>query len=130
MDGEGGAVSGAESEAHLRPLEGLETNTARARRQTAKRAIQLHQQENPSMPAVLLTDNRTGLDYAMMFYPNSLRKDGQFSEISYCSVSQVTFIFFGLTPRLHGQRSPRCHRPFGASERAEGWRCEWTGSTQ
>ena len=49
----------------------------------AKRAIQLHQQENPNMPAVLLTDNRTGIDYAMMFYPNSLRKDGQFSEISY-----------------------------------------------
>ena len=35
----------------------------------AKRAIQLHQQENPNMPAVLLTDNRTGIDYAMMFYP-------------------------------------------------------------
>lgn len=49
----------------------------------AKRAIQLHQQENPNMPAVLLTDNRTGLDYAMMFYPNSVRKDGQFSELSY-----------------------------------------------
>ena len=49
----------------------------------AKRAIQLHQQENPNMPAILLTDNRTGIDHAMMFYPNSLRKDGQFSEISY-----------------------------------------------
>lgn len=48
-----------------------------------KRAIQLHQQENPNMPAVLLTDNRTGIDYAMMFYPKSLRKDGEFSEISY-----------------------------------------------
>lgn len=49
----------------------------------AKHAIQLHQQENPNMPAVLLTDNRTGIDYAMMFFPTSLRKDGQFSEISY-----------------------------------------------
>ena len=49
----------------------------------AKHAIQLHQQENPNMPAVLLTDNRTGIDYAMMFFPRSLRKDGQFSEISY-----------------------------------------------
>lgn len=49
----------------------------------AKRAIQLHQQENPNMPAILLTDNRTGIDYAMMFYPTSLRKDGKFSEISY-----------------------------------------------
>ncbi|MCF5666558.1 hypothetical protein [Pseudomonas marginalis] len=49
----------------------------------AKRAIQLHQQENPNMPAILLTDNKTGIDYSMMFYPTSLRKDGQFSEISY-----------------------------------------------
>lgn len=49
----------------------------------AKRAIALHQQENPNLPAMLLTDNRTGIDYAMMFFPNSLRKDGQFSEISY-----------------------------------------------
>ncbi|MCD7040165.1 hypothetical protein LRQ11_05720 [Pseudomonas sp. MAFF 311095] len=49
----------------------------------AKRAIQLHQQENPNMPAILLTDNKTGIDYSMMFYPMSLRKDGQFSEISY-----------------------------------------------
>lgn len=49
----------------------------------AKRAIQLHQQENPNMPAILLTKNRTGIDYAMMYYPDSVRKDGQFSEISY-----------------------------------------------
>lgn len=28
----------------------------------AKRAIQLHQQENPNMPAILLTDNKTGID--------------------------------------------------------------------
>lgn len=49
----------------------------------AKRAIELHQQENPNMPAILLTDNKTGIDYSMMFYPTALRKDGQFSEISY-----------------------------------------------
>lgn len=49
----------------------------------AKRAIQLHQQENPNSPAILLTDNKTGIDYSMQFYPTSLRKDGKFSEISY-----------------------------------------------
>ncbi|OPA86602.1 hypothetical protein BFW86_20925 [Pseudomonas fluorescens] len=49
----------------------------------AKRAIALHQQENPNMPAILLTDNKTGIDYSMMFFPTALRKDGQFSEISY-----------------------------------------------
>lgn len=49
----------------------------------AKRAIQLHQQENPNSPAILLTDNKTGIDYSMHFYPKSLRKDGHFSEISY-----------------------------------------------
>ena len=49
----------------------------------AKRAIQLHQQDNPNQPAILLTDNKTGIDYAMQFYPTALRKDGQFSEISY-----------------------------------------------
>lgn len=49
----------------------------------ARRAIELHQKENPNSPAILLTDNKTGIDYAMHFYPTSLRKDGQFSEISY-----------------------------------------------
>lgn len=49
----------------------------------ARRAIALHQQENPNMPAVLLTDNKTGIDYSMMFFPTALRKDGQFSEISF-----------------------------------------------
>jgi hypothetical protein len=71
---------------HLKPLD------------IGKRAIALHQQENPNLPAMLLTDNRTGIDYAMMFYPNSLRKDGQFSEISYFkyykdSASGQTIIF-------------------------------------
>lgn len=56
---------------HLKPLD------------IGKRAIALHQQENPNLPAMLMTDNRTGVDYAMMFFPNALRKDGQFSEISY-----------------------------------------------
>lgn len=56
---------------HLKPLD------------IGKRAIALHQKENPNLPAMLLTDNKTGVDYAMMFYPNSLRTDGQFSEISY-----------------------------------------------
>jgi hypothetical protein len=64
----------------------------------AKRAIALHQQENPNMPAILLTDNKTGIDYSMHFYPDSLRKDGQFSEISYFkyyrdSVTGQTIIF-------------------------------------
>ena len=64
----------------------------------AKRAIALHQQENPNSPAILLTDNKTGIDYSMMFYPKSLRKDGRFSEISYFkyykdSASGQTIIF-------------------------------------
>lgn len=48
-----------------------------------KRTVQLHQQENPNMPAILTTDNRTGVLYLMLFFPKSLRKDGQFSEISF-----------------------------------------------
>ncbi|PMX29136.1 MULTISPECIES: hypothetical protein [unclassified Pseudomonas] len=48
-----------------------------------KRTVQLHQQENPDMPAVLATDNRTGILYLMLFYPSALRKDGHFSEFSF-----------------------------------------------
>jgi len=48
-----------------------------------KRTVQLHQLENPNMPAILTTDNRTGILYLMLFYPKSLRKDGDFSEISF-----------------------------------------------
>lgn len=49
----------------------------------AKRSVQLHQQENPNMPSILATDNTTGIDYLMMFFPTSWRKDGHFSEVSF-----------------------------------------------
>ncbi|QOQ75984.1 hypothetical protein IMF22_02590 [Pseudomonas poae] len=48
-----------------------------------QRTVQLHQQENPDMPAVLTTDNKTGILYLMLFFPSSLRKDGHFSEYSF-----------------------------------------------
>lgn len=81
----------------------------------AKRAIQLHQQENPNLPAVLLTDNRTGIDYAMMFYPKSLRKDGAFSEISYFKYYKDSAT--GQTIIFHFARNiPKPNDPSGSAE--------------
>ncbi|WP_173667111.1 hypothetical protein [Pseudomonas antarctica] len=47
------------------------------------RTVQLHQKENPQMPAIMSTDNRTGILYLMLFYPSALRKDGHFCEYSF-----------------------------------------------
>lgn len=49
----------------------------------AKNTVRLHQQENPNMPSILATDNATGIVYLVMYFPESLRKDGRFSEVSF-----------------------------------------------
>lgn len=82
-----------------------------------KRTVQLHQRENPNMPAIMSTDNRTGILYLMLFYPKALRKDGRYSEYSF-----FKYYRDGATGQIiifHFARNVPADKPQTPEERSE-----------
>ncbi len=82
-----------------------------------KRTVALHQQENPQMPAIMSTDNRTGILYLMLFYPTALRKDGRFSEYSFFKYYRDSGT--GQIIIFHFARNVPADKPQTPAERSE-----------